>query len=220
MPTVSRTTKASLIATFALLLIAAVAIFIFVNQQNSERTAALGGSAQILRENSHRLDTGPADAPVLVEFLDFECESCAAAYPFVEELRDTYAGQLTYVIRYFPIPAHQNSLNAAVAVEAAAQQGEMEGMYRMMFDTQLQWGEKSESQAALFRTYAETLGLDMDAFDSAVADPATAERINQDFIEGRELGVSGTPTFFLDGQLVEVASLDEFRALVDGAVNG
>jgi protein-disulfide isomerase len=220
MRSLSRSTKISLIATLALLLIAAVVTFILVNQQKTERTITLDGGAQVLRENSHRVDTGPADGPVLVEFLDFECESCAAAYPFVEELRTTYAGDLTYVIRYFPIPSHQNSMTSALAVEAAAQQGQLEGMYQMMFDTQLQWGEKTISQAPLFRSYAETLGLDMDAFDEAVADPATEERVSQDFDEGLELGVEGTPTFFLDGERVEVTSLEQFTSLVDKAVNG
>jgi protein-disulfide isomerase len=220
MRSLSRSTKISLIATMALLLIATAVTFILVNQRTAERTATLDGGAQVLRENSHRVDTGSADGPVLVEFLDFECESCAAAYPFVEELRDTYAGELTYVIRYFPIPSHHNSITAALAAEAAAQQGQLEPMYQMLFDTQLQWGEKAESQAPLFRTYAETLGLDLDAFDAAIADPATEARVRQDFDEGLELGVDSTPTFFLDDERVDVTSLDEFRSLVDDAVNG
>ncbi len=219
MHSLSRSTKISLLITLALLLIAAAVTFVLINQRDTERQAATDGGAQVLRENSHRLDIGSPDGPVLVEFLDFECESCAAAYPFVEELRDTYAGDLTYVIRYFPIPSHQNSMTAALAVEAAAQQGELEGMYRMMFETQLQWGEQTASQAPLFRSYAETLGLDLGAFDASVADPATEERVRQDFDEGLQLGVDATPTFFLDGQRVEVASLDEFRSLVDDAVN-
>jgi protein-disulfide isomerase len=220
MRSLSRSTKFSLLATLVLLLIAAVVTFVLVNQQKTERTATLDGGPQVLRENSHRLDTGPADGPVLVEFLDLECESCAAAYPFVEDLRATYAGELTYVIRYFPIPSHQNSMTSALAVEAAAQQDQLEEMYQMMFDTQLQWGEKTISQAPLFRSYAETLGLDMDAFDDAVADPATEERVRQDFDEGLALGVDATPTFFLDNQRVEVTSLEQFQALVDEAVNG
>jgi protein-disulfide isomerase len=219
MRSLSRSTTISLIATLALLLIAAAVTLVLVNQRDAERKATTAGGAQVLRENSHRLDTGSPDGPVLVEFLDFECESCAAAYPFVEELRETYAGELTYVIRYFPIPSHQNSMTAALAVEAAAQQGQLEGMYRMLFDTQLQWGEQSVSQAPLFRGYAEALGLDLVAFDAAVADPDTEERVRQDFDEGLELGVDSTPTFFLNDERVAVTSLDEFRSLVDEAVN-
>lgn len=67
---------------------------------------------------------------MLVEFLDFECESCGALFPIVEQLRSDYAGEITYVVRYFPLPGHVNSMNAAVAAEAAAQQGEFEAMYR------------------------------------------------------------------------------------------
>lgn len=217
-PALSRTTKISLIASVALLAVAALVFFLLANTRAAERTDASEG-AQAIRESSHRLDVGPAGSPELVEFLDFECESCAAAYPFVEELRAEFEGELTFAIRYFPIPSHQNSTNAALAVEAAAQQGQLEAMYRMMYDTQPQWGEQTVSQAPLFRSFAEILELDLEKFDATVAAESTAARVKLDFDEGLALGVQGTPTFFLDGELVNVASTDEFRALVDEAVS-
>lgn len=73
------------------------------------------------------------------------------------------------VTRYFPLPGHRNSGVAALLVEAAAHQGKYQQMYTKMFDTQPQWGEKQDSQATLFRTYARDLGLDMARYDTAVA---------------------------------------------------
>ncbi|WP_460691989.1 DsbA family protein, partial [Neomicrococcus lactis] len=97
---------------------------------------------------------------------------------------------------------------------AAAQQDAYEPMYKKMFDTQAQWGESAENKSALFRTYAEDLGLDMAAYDAAVADPTTEERVKLDIADGKALGVTGTPTFFLDGKMLTVQSLEQFQAAI------
>ena len=178
------------------------------------------GSAEVVRENTRYLDQVGKDAVTVVEFLDFECESCAAMYPYVEQVREKYAGQINVAVRYFPIPSHRNSEIAAVAVEAAAEQGQLEAMYARMYETQAQWGEKQESEAALFRSFAEELGLDMAAFDEAVADPATLTRVVTDRAEGTALGVSGTPTFFVDGQMIELTAVDDLDNAVQNALTG
>ena len=180
---------------------------------------AAGASSSVVRQDSHVLDDAGEGAPVLVEFLDFECEACLAAYPLVEQVRKEYAGELTFVVRYFPIEGHANSMNAAVAVEAAAQQGRFEDMYERMYQTQPEWGEQQESKAPLFRQFAEELGLDMEAYDAAVPDPATQQRVEQDRQDGMALGVQGTPTFFLDGEPMQLTSAEDFRAQIDAAVN-
>jgi len=181
--------------------------------------AGASSSVPVAREDSHVLDDAGEGAPVLVEFLDFECEACLAAYPLVEQVREQYAGELTFVVRYFPIDGHANSMTAAVAVEAAAQQGRFEDMYTRMYQTQTEWGEQQESKAPLFREFAQELGLDMDAYDAAVADPATQQRVERDRQDGLALGVQGTPTFFLDGEPVQVTSAEDFLAQIDAAVN-
>lgn len=178
---------------------------------------AVEDAGQLVRENSRVLSQAPEEQAVLVEFLDYECESCRAAYPFIEDLRADYAENVTFVHRYFPLPGHRNSMNAAVAVEAAAQQGAYEPMYQRMFETQTEWGESAEDKSTVFRGFAEDLDLDMAAYDAAVADPATQQRVQQDVADGAALGVSGTPTFFLDGQVLDPESLEEFRAAVDTA---
>ena len=70
---------------------------------------------------------------------------------------------------------------------------------------------------SVFRGFAEDLGLDMAAFDAAVADPATEERIKLDVADGEALGVAGTPTFYLDGEVLNPESLEAFRAAVETA---
>jgi protein-disulfide isomerase len=174
--------------------------------------------AQLVREDSHRVTSPETEKAQLVEFLDFECESCRAAEPLVQELKNEFGDRITFVNRYFPLPGHQNSGTAALAVEAAAQQGKYEQMYAKMFETQPQWGEKQDSQAPLFRTFAQELGLDLNAYDAAVSAESTKDRIRQDLADGAALGVTGTPTFFLNGQKLTLDTEEQFRQLLSDAV--
>lgn len=205
-------------AAVVVLLTIATIVLVLVNQPATPDASTPPGELPVTRADTHVLDKAGPAAPTLVEFLDFECEVCGAFYPYIEEVRAQYAGEINYAFRYFPLPGHANSMNAALAVEAAAQQGRVEEMFHKMFETQSEWGEQRESKAALFRTYAEELGLDMAAYDDAVAHQATRARIENDFNEGREMGVSGTPTFYLDGQRLELNSLDDLTSAIDGAV--
>ncbi|MFQ1004356.1 DsbA family protein [Modestobacter sp. SSW1-42] len=207
--------SAALVAVFAV----ALAVFGVVRAQGGDEGLPAANAA-VVREDSHRLSSAADGRVTLVEFLDFECEGCLAAYPFVEELRQAYDGRITFVARYFPMPGHANAENAAVAVEAAAQQDRFEDMYDRMYETQSQWGEKQDSQAAVFRGFAEELGLDMAAFDAAVAAPETLERVLRDREDGIALGVEGTPTFFLNGQKLRVTTTDEFIEALDAALAG
>ena len=122
------------------------------------------------------------------------------------------------MIRYFPLPGHVNSGAAARAVESAARQGELEAMYSKMYETQAEWGESQEPKDELFRTYAEDLGLDMDQYDADVASEDVADRVARDVADGESLGVSGTPTFFVDGELFQPRTVEDFTAVIDEAL--
>lgn len=202
------------------LLLVAALIYVVVDSDEAERAAGGGADPQIVRASSHVLDDGGHGAVTVVEFLDFECEACGAFYPIVEDLREQFAGEITYVVRYFPLPGHRNSMNAALAAEAAAQQGQFEEMYHRLFETQAEWGESQESRADVFRELAEEIGLDLAAYDDAVADPATLERVQSDFEEGRDLGVSSTPTFFVGENAVELREWDDLESAIGQAVEG
>lgn len=200
----------------------AVGVLIVLTLAMNNTTAAkhqeLAKGAEVVRDGSHHLSTAKDEKAVLVEFLDFECEACKAAYPLVQELKQDYGDHVTFIARYFPLPGHPNSMEAAIAVEAAAQQGEFKAMYQQMFETQDQWSHSGQSQAERFRGYASKLGLDMDAYDKSVQDPATRARVLLDKSDGAGLGVTGTPTFFLDGERIQPASEAEFRQLIEQAV--
>lgn len=186
------------------------------DEPSPEATPTGTENAELLvRDDSPRLSEG--SEAVFVEFLDFECEACLALYPVIEDLREEYGDRVTFVVRHMPL--HDNSVNAALAAEAAAEQGEFEAMYHRLFETvEDEWGHQEASQREAFFGYAEELGLDMDRFTAAYNDPATAERIEQSQQDGRALGVSGTPAFFLDGELLQPQSVTDLKDAFDAAL--
>lgn len=149
---------------------------------------------------------GDIDAPTtLVEFGDFECPYCAAAYPVLRDLVDSADGSVRLVFRHFPLfQSHPFALTAALAAEAAGEQATFWPMHDLLFTHQ-----DRLTDADLVR-YGEQLGLDTSAM---VGDPAQryASAIQTDYQDGAQLGVHGTPTLFFDGvaytDRVEVGAL-------------
>lgn len=215
-------TKAAL-AVAVLVLLAISGVFVVSQIQGGEEPAAAEVSeaiadGAIVRDDSRILGEEGTSGVTFVEFLDFECEACGAAYPIVEDLRKKYAGEVTFVIRYFPLPGHFNAGRAARAVESAARQGELEAMYNRMYETQAEWGESREPKDDLFRGFAEEIGLDMDQYDADYASQDVDERISRDVADGESLGVSGTPTFYIDGELFQPQTVEDFTTRLDEAL--
>lgn len=215
-------TKAAL-AVAAIVVAAIGGVFLSNQLQGGNEPAAAEvksaiADGAIVREDSRILGEEGSSGVTFVEFLDFECEACRAAYPIVEDLREQYAGEATFVIRYFPLPGHFNSGRAARAVESAARQGELEAMYDRMYETQAEWGEAGEPKDDLFRSFAEEIGLDMEQYDADYASQEVEERISKDVADGESLGVSGTPTFYVDGELFQPESVEDFSAVLDEAL--
>jgi protein-disulfide isomerase len=137
---------------------------------------------------------GPSDAAVtLVEYGDFECPNCAAAFPVVRNLLNSLDGQLRFVFRHFPvIIRHDHAQKAAEASEAAAAQGKFWEMHDILFHNQDDLDRDS------LVGYARDLNLDLDRFTYELDESIHAERVYQDLASGEASGVSWTPTFFLN----------------------
>jgi protein-disulfide isomerase len=138
---------------------------------------------------------GPADAPVtFVEYGDYECPYCGAAYPIIKEVQSRMGDRLRFVFRNFPIStSHPHAEQAAEAAEAAASQGKFWEMHDLLYENQEQLDD-----ADLHR-YADQLGLDVGVFDEELAEHVHAERVREDFMSGVRSGVNGTPTFYING---------------------
>ncbi len=204
-----------------MVVVAILALLAAASSGDDDSTTAAGpesGEAEValIRSDSQRITGAPDGAVAFVEFLDFECEACRAAHPAITELRTRYGDQVSFVVRNFPL--HDNSEAAARAAEAAAAQGQYIEMMDLLFETQPEWGEKSTSQEEVFFGFAEQLGLDIEQFTEVYQDPATLEKIRRDQADGQALGVSGTPTFFLDGEMLQPTSFDELVVAVEDAI--
>jgi protein-disulfide isomerase len=158
---------------------------------------------------------GELSAPIsLVEFGDYECPYCGAAFPIVEDVRAAFGERLVFVFRNFPIVgSHPHALVAAQAAEAAAAQGRFWEMHDMLYRHQHALG------ASAIARYADVLGLDRDRFDVDLHSREVVARIRADLHDGAVSGVNGTPTFFVNGWRYDGAWDREslYRAIAGGA---
>ena len=130
----------------------------------------------------------------LVEYGDIECPWCRSAEPSLRKAADRLDSDLNFTFRHFPVRhKHPNAQAAAEATEAAGAQG----MFWEMHDRLLDSRDLSPEQ---LRAHAEAIGLDMERFDRDMATHAFADRVEEDVRSGTENGVTGTPTFFLNGE--------------------
>jgi protein-disulfide isomerase len=138
---------------------------------------------------------GPAMAKVtIVEWSDFQCPFCARAAPIVEQIRQAYPKDVRFVFRHLPLPMHPDAPMAARAGVAAQAQGKFWQMHDWMYAHQRELDQPSLEKAAA------SLGMDVAKFKSALADPATEARVGADKQAAGAVGVSATPTFFVNGR--------------------
>lgn len=152
---------------------------------------------------------GPGDAPVtVVEYGDYECPYCAAAYPVVSELLSEFDGRVRFVFRNFPlVELHPDAMNAATLAEFAADAGRFWQAHRLLFEHQGELG------LDLYLRICDALGLSAEDFERALRDDRYADRIGADEEGGIRSGVNGTPTFFVDGRRVE-GGIDELGSAI------
>jgi protein-disulfide isomerase len=138
---------------------------------------------------------GPAGAAVtLVQYGDYECPYCGAAYPIIKEVQARMGERLRFVFRNFPITtSHPHAQQAAEAAEAAASQDKFWQMHDLLYENQRRLRDQD------LRGYAEKLGLDVELFDKELTEHTHAERVHEDFLSGVRSGVNGTPTFYING---------------------
>ncbi len=138
---------------------------------------------------------GPVDAPLnLVEYGDYQCPYCGAAYPVVKRLQKTLGKKLRFVFRNFPLTQmHPYALIAAQAAEAAALQGKFWEMHDLLFE------EQNLLKLEIIPSWAKRIGLNLEQFEKNIKQAVVEKRIKEDRQSGIRGGVNGTPTFFING---------------------
>ncbi|WP_315814740.1 DsbA family protein [Paraflavitalea speifideaquila] len=146
-----------------------------------------------LNQTDHVLGVHHAEIE-LIEFGDYQCPHCGAAWPVVKQLQKTYVKNMLFAFRHFPLSnAHEYAFAAAMAAEAAARQQRFWEMHDLIFENQALLSEQ------LFPELAQALSLNMAAFGRDLSVEALREKVEADFESGIRSGVNGTPTFYMNG---------------------
>jgi protein-disulfide isomerase len=154
---------------------------------------------------------GPAGAPIeLVEFSDFQCPYCLSANPTVDQVLKTYGDRIRFVYRHFPLPSHPNAKPAAEASVCAADQQQFWPYHDRLFANPSKLGTSDLKQTAA------DLGLDAAKFNACVDQHRHAADVEADMKAGGEVGVEGTPAFFVNGRMISGAQpFSAFKSIID-----
>jgi protein-disulfide isomerase len=146
----------------------------------------------------------------IVEFSDFQCPFCRRVTPTLEQIEREYGDQVRVVFKHLPLPMHPKAPGAHAAAEAAHQQGKFWQMHDLIFSDQAAMGPEK------YKEYAKQLGLDMDRFTRDMESAQVKGRIESDSQEAAKLGVTGTPSFFVNGRFLSGAQpYEAFKQLID-----
>lgn len=195
------TTETKIISLISLVSIALLIGFVWLSTANAPLPKIEPQTIEkpeIIDSQSQRL---LPEAPVqLVEFGDFQCPACGATHPVIKQLQAQFGSRLGFVYRHYPLDGiHPHADSAALASQAAANQGKFFEYHDLLFAKQNNWNTAPSIKKKLL-AYAEELGLDLDKFKADLVAPATRERVAFDKGTAVALGLTGTPTLFINGE--------------------
>jgi protein-disulfide isomerase len=150
----------------------------------------------------------------LVEFTDFECPSCAAMQPVLDEVLKSYGDRVRFVVRNFPLTKHAHARKAAEAANAAQAQGKFFEYTSLLFKRQ------NALDVPSLKKYATEVGLDRVKFDAALDGGTYAAAVRRDLDDGGIFGIDSTPTIFINGVELLDVSAEGLRAAIDKALAG
>lgn len=222
---------AGMLIVVGVLFLAATKFYQSKDQSDSSQASSTGvsgesrsGAGAQISASDQRLvrDYSPSLGPVVakttvVEFLDPECEACRAMHPIVKDILKSYEGRIRYVVRYMPF--HQNSELAARWLEAAREQGKYWEALDVLMLKQPEWGAHHAPRPDLIPEYLKTIGVDIKKAEKAKDKPEFGTWVRQDMLDGQSLGVRGTPTFYVNGRLLERLGDSTLRSLIDEELN-
>lgn len=168
--------------------------------RNSARVQVLLEPPLIDVNVKNAYEQGPKTAPVtLVEFADYECPYCQKITPELQKLEKEYYGRVAVVYKDFPLPMHHSAQKAAEAARCAGEQGKFWEYHDVLFYSK-------QTQISDLKADARVLRLDGDRFDKCLDDGAEAANVKKDLEEAHQLGLTGTPSFFVNGHFFSGAA--------------
>ena len=202
-----------LLGIIAVIVAGLIGVFVMFNKQGSSTTT---DASKLVRATSQKQGSGSVQ---LVEFGDYQCPACGAAYSNVQKIMKEYDGKVTLIWRNYPLETiHKNALVSAQYAQASAQQNKFWEMHDKLYETQKEWSELADPTGK-FAEYATALGMDAAKLKNAAKDGAVNAIIKQDKTDGDAVGVQGTPTFFVNGKQVASYDYASLKAAIDAALS-
>jgi protein-disulfide isomerase len=170
------------------------------------------GLSESLSRNAHP-NTDPNAVVQVAEFADFQCPACRAAHEqIVKPIIAKYGKKIRYDFMHFPLRSiHPYALSAAEASECAADQG------KFWEFVDINYANQDKLNKDVFADWGKQLGLDVDTFDRCIRSGIKRDAILAEYEQGKEVGVAGTPTFYVNGKRVE-SGVEELSAAIDAAL--
>ncbi len=154
---------------------------------------------------------GNKDAKItIIEFTDYQCPFCSRARPTIKQVLDTYGDKVRYVLRDFALDFHPHAKKAAEAAHCAGDQNK----YWEYSD--ILWANQKALDTADLKKYASQLSLDQAKFDTCLDSGKYTAEVEKDIADGSKAGVTGTPSFFINGQMLTGARpFEQFKEVID-----
>jgi protein-disulfide isomerase len=199
---------------FWAVIIGIILIFVGVFTLTGSKSGAPGSKSGGSTLTQHVEGSG-ASGVTLIEYGDYQCPFCGQYYPTVKQVAAEFNDQIKFQFRNFPLVSiHPNAFAGARAAEAGALQNKFWEMHDLLYENQSQWSAASDP-TPYFTQYAKQLGLNAAQFQTDFASSKVNDLVNADLAEGNKLGVSATPTFYLDGKKVDIANdITAFEKLI------
>jgi protein-disulfide isomerase len=204
-----RTENIVALSIFAFLILIGVAIFtqgfgLFANNIDS------GQRVKVPYDNDPFIGNSSASVIIFV-FSDYECPNCKVGEERIKAILDKYGNEILYVFKNYPLTSiHPNSYNASLAAECANEQGKFWEYHSYLFE------HNTKLSAPYLKQYAKELGLDTLKFNVCFENQRYKEKVDSDIKAAAQIGVPGTPTFFINGLvMIGAKSEQEFYDIID-----
>lgn len=204
---------------FLPILIAVIALGTACDKAQDTKTPVTETSATSSSSSQSAPESQVEAKVTLVKYSDYQCPACKYFHNIEVELKKAYGDELKIVTKHFPLSMHAYAQVASRSVEAARKQGKYDEMHEMMFTGQEQWSRGNAE--TIFIGYAQSIGMNVEQFRRDMNSADMNRIVMADRREGRDLGVGSTPTFFINGDLIEKnpPNVEQFKALVDKYMN-
>ncbi len=195
--------------------LAAGAFYIVKTQYKEKQQEVISAKAPDFLVRDYHPTIGDKSYPVtMVEFLDPECESCAAVDPIVKGLLKEFEGKIYYVVRYMPL--HKNSVLAAAALEESRPSGKYFQALSGLLYYQPEWADHQNPKPELIAVILKRIGVDILASNPNQLIEKHKKNIEQDQMDAKALGVTSTPTIFINGVMVDNLTYGALKAKIQG----